>query len=490
MILVSLRGKHRKHRPRCSSRSIAAVFLAALGSGCGTGPPLYRTPPTTSSDADSRNGGGAAAEDESEPTLDVADVDAQIAEDLARARARADDAAAGLDASEITVRVGLKWDEAWAELQSAEGWSVRQGEEAIRRVSTSDLQAHAEGDAVRLVREGSEIATPSGVAVRLQAANGALATVEGKAYRGEIELVARNDTLFVINQVALEDYLRGVVPAEIGAVPEDAKAAIAAQAVAARTYTIKKVRQYPTLPFDLYASVQDQVYEGASSENPLATIAVRETEGLVLADGSGLVDTYYSSTCGGRRSDIRVVWPERPASPALSGGSDGSTGKEWCRESPHFTWTETWSGQRLAELVRRYGAGEGTIQGKPISGPLTEVVVDRHAASGKIRSIEYRWLGGKLRVVGDRNRWVLRRADSSILRSVDFDLKLERAGGQLTRAIAHGRGNGHGVGLCQWGALGQAKAGKSFREILASYYAGSEVRPLQREDVPGSPGEP
>jgi stage II sporulation protein D len=301
--------------------------------------------------------------------------------------------------------------------------------------------------------------------------------------RGRLEISARADSLFVVNVLPLEEYLRGVVPKEIGLRAADDLEAVAAQAVAARTYTAKRLAQYNSLPFDVFADVQDQEYAGVVAENAVADEAVRKTRGVVLADRDGLIEAYYSSTCGGERSDIAVVWPHREVHGALRGGADGAPGREWCRGSPHFRWTERWKGSTLSAHVREYLPAVLELPPGSVRGDLVDLVVER-GPSGRIAMLEYRTTGGRWRVPGDKNRWILRREDGSILRSVFVELTVRRKGGRVVEVIAEGRGNGHGVGMCQVGALGRAEAGQSFRDILRSYYPGAEIRQLRGADLP------
>jgi stage II sporulation protein D len=302
--------------------------------------------------------------------------------------------------------------------------------------------------------------------------------------RGSLEISARQDSLFVVNVVPLEEYLRGVVPLEIGPRPAEDLDAVAAQAVAARTYTARRLEQYTSLPFDLFASVQDQVYAGVEVENAVADEAIRKTRGMILADRDGLVEAFYSSTCGGRRSDIAAVWPHREVNGALRGGSDGSRGREWCRSSRHFEWRESWSGAELSALVRKHLGVVLELPPGSVQGELVDLKVVKRGPSGRIAILEYRTESSSFRVPGDRNRWILRRSDGSILRSVLVELNVRREGGRVVEVVAEGRGNGHGVGMCQVGALGRAEAGQAWWEILRAYYPGARVRPLRSGDLP------
>jgi peptidoglycan hydrolase-like amidase len=134
--------------------------------------------------------------------------------------------------------------------------------------------------------------------------------VQGHRYRGRI-LVFLNDrgTLNLIDELPVEDYLRGVVPSEMG--PEQYRQieALKAQAVAARTYTLRNLGEFSREGYDICATPRCQVYGGMDVEHPLSDRAVAETAGQVLLYGGELVDALYSSTCGGHTEDVKVMFP-------------------------------------------------------------------------------------------------------------------------------------------------------------------------------------
>lgn len=150
--------------------------------------------------------------------------------------------------------------------------------------------------------------------VALAAAGGALLPVNGALYRGTLLLVATpRGSLHVVNRVGLEDYLLGVVPLEMGPRVYDEVEALKAQAVAARTYAVKRRGDFSAEGYDLCATARCQVYGGASAEQPLSTEAVRATAGQVLLWNGAPVDALFTSTCGGRTEDAGIVFPSYAA---------------------------------------------------------------------------------------------------------------------------------------------------------------------------------
>ena len=140
---------------------------------------------------------------------------------------------------------------------------------------------------------------------------------EGKPYRGSLRVAVNPRGLVtVVNRVDLEEYLYGVVPAEMGPKRYDELEALKAQAVAARTYALAHRGQFEAEGYDLCATAKCQVYSGLSAEDPLSTAAVESTRGLVLAYDGHFADALFVSTCGGRTENVENVFGE-PAAPYL-----------------------------------------------------------------------------------------------------------------------------------------------------------------------------
>lgn len=138
----------------------------------------------------------------------------------------------------------------------------------------------------------------------------------GRAYRGKLELfVNGRGTLSVINVIKLEDYVRGVVPNELGFPALEAQKA---QAVAARTYAVSKIGQFGTEGFDVFPTTQSQVYNGYGSETIMGNQAVAETRGIIALYDGKPIRAMYTSTCGGRTEDVKNIYTDFDA-PYLKG---------------------------------------------------------------------------------------------------------------------------------------------------------------------------
>lgn len=293
-----------------------------------------------------------------------------------------------------------------------------------------------------------------------------------RRYRGAVRIVNQGGGLAVVNELAMEDYLLGVVPGEIGRkLDSRLLEAVKAQAVVARTYAARGLGQYGGKPWDLRDDVRDQVYEGLAGEDPLCSRAVRETRGRILVDASGKpVDAYYHSTSGGATADIRDVWPGKTVRTYLRGIDDTAPdGSAWGSYSPSAAWTETWSEKALHAAVRRDLPG---ALAKPCDpGEVKDLRLSGHDGSGRARKLLVEGRKTTCEVLADRIRWALKRPDGKgILRSSRFSL--QRRDGHY---VAKGTGNGHGVGLSQTGAIARARAGQRFEHILSSYYPGTSL---------------
>ena len=299
--------------------------------------------------------------------------------------------------------------------------------------------------------------------------------LNGKAYRGTGEVLRDRSGLTVVNRLGMESYLLGVVSAEMGRRTPAEQSALQAQAVISRTYALRNLRRWRTDGFDLYGTVADQAYGGLGAETPEGRAAVSETRGRVLTYNGGLIEAFYFSTCGGRTAEGYEVF-RGAVRPYLRSVSDlNESGTAYCGISPRYRWREEWSGEALRATLQRnlpLGAGPGL----PSVGTITDVRVTQRSPSGRVEQLSIALGGTEVRVDGHtRIRQTLRTPDGHLLRSTAFSLLATGAGQNVTRLVVDGMGAGHGVGLCQWGAVGRARAGQGYQQILAAYYPGTRL---------------
>ena len=295
--------------------------------------------------------------------------------------------------------------------------------------------------------------------------------VNGKSYRGSLEFYAQGAGFICVNVLSVEDYLRGVVPLEMGRHDETKLEALKAQAVTARTYAFQRMLARTDADFDLYASVQDQVYGGAAAEHPTSDRAIRETIGMVLLYNDSLAHCYYHSTCGGITASRHEMWGG-PAIPYLISKPDtDASGRAWCRASRYMDWTQSWDPSALAAIMRKNLSSANAGAAAPFQ-KVTGTRVRGRYSDGRVTVLEISTERGRIDLRGDKTRFALRPGTGTgrILESARFDIEI--VGG---RVVAHGSGFGHGIGMCQMGALARAQAGQSYAQILEAYYPGTAL---------------
>ncbi|MBA2627045.1 MAG: SpoIID/LytB domain-containing protein, partial [Gemmatimonadales bacterium] len=293
-------------------------------------------------------------------------------------------------------------------------------------------------------------------------------------YRGTLDAVRDRTGLTLINRVSLEQYIQGVIGGEMGRRDSSEVEALRAQAVVSRTYALRNLGRWRAQGFDFYATVADQVYLGVTSENALSREAVLETQGEVITLGGAPIDAFFFSTCGGRTATGTEAFHGANRSYLQSIADVGPGGAAWCSISPRFHWREEWEGDALRALLQRTLPAAGLIAANRV-GRILDVGASGRTTSGRVERLAVATSGGSVLVDGPRIRATLRSTSGDILRSTAFDLSVSRRNGQVSRLVIDGRGAGHGVGMCQWGAVGRARAGQRYPEILSAYFPGTQI---------------
>ena len=382
------------------------------------------------------------------------------------------------------VRVALATAAQSVPLDATGAWRLFDGRNAelLRARAGDSWSVERRGTQLRATREGGGATSWAQGPLTLRPnRDDATAIFAGHHYRGAIRVVASDSGLVVVNVLSVEQYLRGVVPLEIGVRSPNEQAAVEAQAIAARSYawvrlaaSDQNASRNPS--FDLLSGVTDQVYGGADAERPAADRAVQATRSLVLRYNGRVVSAPYHSACGGETAAPDEVW-RGAAEPYLRRVSDRVPGSDrsYCDAAPRFTWTRSITGEELDAAVRSY-LGSYAQVGAGGPGSVRSVSIDTRTSSGRVGRLTILTDRGSYALRGNDTRFVLRTPGGEILNSTYFSLDAEaRHDGGLSRIVIHGRGYGHGVGMCQWGAIGRARAGHSARAILFAYYPGVTI---------------
>jgi stage II sporulation protein D len=323
---------------------------------------------------------------------------------------------------------------------------------------------------------------------RVTVASTARVLIAGVQYRGIAE-VMRNaaGTLAGINDVPMEEYLYGVVPRELGPAQYPEAEAQKAQAIAARTYALAGLGKHWNNGYDLLATVQDQVYGGSSAENSISTAAVNATAGIVATYNGALINALFYATSGGKTSNVedvftgtdaymRSVWDAPPGQelPSVSALLTDLRTPTWTGAYGGFhtyhRWNYTWTLAQMSCVV-------GDFADQPVGNVTAINILSRSGTSGRVTQIQFVTDAGTFTETGTAIRSAMPYISTSgvptLLPSTLFVIdRLTNSSGQLTGYRVYGGGNGHGAGMAQTGAVGMARAGLTYQQILQKYYTG------------------
>ena len=272
--------------------------------------------------------------------------------------------------------------------------------------------------------------------------------------------------LYLINKIPLEEYLKGVVPSEMPAHQEEDFEAIKAQAICARTYAIKRLEENQSRLYDVQATIADQVYSGYERRAPLADQAVDESAGVIISYLGQPAAVYYHSTCGGELEAAKNIFSGADF-PYLQGGSDAVGPGFSCSISPYFRWEQRRSFEELDDAFDRY-FNKSVLQ-QTVTDTLQvtyRVQISGRDSSGRVNRLQVSYADTLAELSGYQIRRFLAAAGTTYLPSTLFYLSQS---GDSTLVI-HGAGNGHGVGMCQFGALFMARRGFQHYHILSKYF--------------------
>lgn len=306
---------------------------------------------------------------------------------------------------------------------------------------------------------------------------------EDRVYEGDLHVIMTEESKFeVVVHLPLEQYLKGVVPYEIG--PDSPLEALKAQAVAARSEAIIALtsKLYSGDNYDLTSDVECQVFSGNRRRTEKSDLAVEQTRALILGENSKPINAYYASNCGGHSELIKNVWSDRPA-PQSYGISQfdwkeqdeldlsiEANVREWIFSNPpaycnpninrelpewsqnNFRWKREFTFQEVSKM---------TSKGKDL-GNLIDIEILEWGTSGRAYLAKFIFEKESLEVKGELK---IRQMFSPPLRSSCFVVDKTESG-----FVLYGAGWGHGVGMCQSGAITMANNGHSLDEILKHYY--------------------
>ncbi|MDF1612037.1 SpoIID/LytB domain-containing protein [Stygiobacter electus] len=311
---------------------------------------------------------------------------------------------------------------------------------------------------------------------------------EDRIYEGEIHLYITKENKFeVVIHLPLEQYLKGVVPYEIG--NDSPLEALKAQAVAARSEAIMALQSkiFSGEHYDLTSDVECQVFSGNEKRNSLTDKAVNETYGLILAENENPINAYYSSNCGGHSELIKNVWGDRPNPesynkthfdwedstfldlsleqnihdwilsnpPAFCNPNIHANLPNWTKNN--FRWKREFTIDELSSMLSK----------KKDFGNLVNIKTLKRGISGRVIHAKFIFEKDSIETKGELK---IRQLFSPPLKSSAFIFEKED-----DKFIFYGAGWGHGIGMCQSGAITMANNNYSFIEILQHYYTKADI---------------
>lgn len=267
--------------------------------------------------------------------------------------------------------------------------------------------------------------------------------VNGTHYPGDIEIWKGTSGLFLINELPLEEYIKNVVSAEVGA--DWDMEALKVQAVIARTYAIFQKLQNSNPNYDITSSVLHQVYKG-TNENARITYAVMNTEGEVLTYNGKPIEAFYHSTSGGMTEAADEVFGRSyPYLKPVMGS---------CETSPYWIWERRIPVEEIEKVLN-------------VSG-IRDVRISSYTSTRRVKTVDVLLGSGTITIKATDLRKML---GWNRLPSTNFSLSRDTG-----TFVFDGKGYGHGVGLCQWSSLEMARSGMNYRDILSYFYPGTVIQ--------------
>lgn len=271
-----------------------------------------------------------------------------------------------------------------------------------------------------------------------------------RSYRGDFRFVIKENKLFAINNVYIEEYLYGVIPGEIGT--EFPTEAIKAQIVAARTYVYSEVRNKIKENYDVTDTTDSQMYLGYGVENKKINELVSATAGEVIVYNGKTINAYYHSTSGGETANIEDVWKCNPV-PYLKSIDDSKYSSMSSREE--------WSCRITEKDISK------------IMGADIEDISIAEKRKARVYKLSFLTAAGD--IIFCEGNDIRKKLGYNKIFSTIFEVIKD--GDEF---LFKGRGSGHGVGMSQWGAAGMAKKGKGYIDILKFYYTGVDIINLEK----------
>jgi len=290
-----------------------------------------------------------------------------------------------------------------------------------------------------------------------------------RPYRGKLLLKLEGKNILVWNELPLEEYLQGVVPAEMDlSWPEEA---LRAQAVVSRSYALFNIDRYGNRGFDVADDERSQKYGGVSVESPETTEAVLDTQNQVVMFRDRLAVVVFHEESGGLTASSLDVWPRSTELSYLMPVSDVVGDVDFSADGNY----ESWSNWASHEDIHAGFNMEGEVF---VGEYFSTITILGTSDTGRVQMID---------IIGEKDHVVTamslayamnRRLGVDFLPSNKFELEFENDGYRFT-----GSGRGHGVGMSQWGAYQRALYDQDYREIIGTYFPACDVVEIPTDGI-------
>ncbi|MCX6644925.1 MAG: SpoIID/LytB domain-containing protein [bacterium] len=290
-----------------------------------------------------------------------------------------------------------------------------------------------------------------------------------RAYRGRLTLILEGKNILVVNTLPLEEYLLGVVPAEMD--PSWPEEALITQAIVSRTYAIFNLKRYDGRGFDIADDQRSQRYGGISVETAKTTEVVQNSVNKIITFNSRLASVVFHAESGGQTASNLDVWPHSGDIPYLAGTSDALGVMDFSAGGHYDSWSNLASFEDLRAALNQDGE---TFVGSYLSS----ITVLGRSENGRVQSIDI--LGEKNPVVSAMTfiNVLNQRIREDFIPSNQFTISFENGSYRFS-----GSGKGHGVGLSQWGTYVRASNDQGYEFIIQQYFPGTEISEIPTEGI-------
>lgn len=384
------------------------------------------------------------------------------------------------------IRVGIHENQKRMEFECSTGLQMRIDSRTVRKFN-DNIVVRISGNNINV--QGKNY---SEEIIDLYPEGSGLIKTEGFSYRGIIRIIRQRNSFNAVNVLDIEKYLYGVLANEmLTSSPDEALRTLA---VVCRTYALKNLNKHGQNGFDVCSTTHCQVYRGFDTEKPNVIEAVDSTRGIVITYQGELISAYHHSACGGGTTDNENVWSGNPI--------DYTRGRwcDFCKESPRYNWDFTLSmnevNSRFRDLkignIKRMSIEESDEFGRAktvrVVGESGESILSANQfrleiGANRIWStmFEIEGFGGNSRKMQnkiDKVNDILKSEKKELIKKILLESEEKRNDINYDGYKIIGHGSGHGVGLCQWGAIGLSKKGLSYKEIIKFYFTGVEIMKL------------